>query len=639
MYQREMMIISVYPEMTEDVKAVCAALKISPIVLEWEIAQDALIDHLKHRFLTFPKPDVIISRGATAGLIEQYLPEIVTIRAEPDDLDLLEVITDASAYGSNVGLLLFEDLCSHFNLATARKLLGMEKLRLYPFRTRADIESQVLQGKKDGMDVMVGGGKLAGRVGAACGMRVVFAQSGRTALEKAIHQAQSIIFARQKERLQYKCFRAAVASMAEGILSVENGVIMVANRQIGKIFRINEGALIGRDITQVSEDMIPGHVLSYLLREPEEEKILKIHRQNVFVQKSFVKEQTCDRLIAVFQLTREIQEQEQRVRTGLRDNGFVTKYTFDSIVAESAPMRQLLQKAKTYAATEANVLIGGASGTGKELLAQGIHNASSRAGESFVAVNCAAIPANLLESELFGYEEGAFSGAKRGGKQGLFELAHRGTIFLDEIDSMPLELQGVLLRTLQEREVRRVGSVHNIYVDIRIIAACNKNLAELVQDGRFRADLYYRLNTLQLILPRLDDRKEDICPLAVYFLNDYCARYRCSPMELSEENRRLLEARNWPGNIRELRNVIHRLVVLHQHGVDSVAVCFDEERPAPALSKMQGITAGEKRTLAAIERDAILSCLRANGGNRTKTAKDLGISRSTLWKKLEVLGL
>lgn len=203
-------------------------------------------------------------------------------------------------------------------------------------------------------------------------------------------------------------------------------------------------------------------------------------------------------------------------------------------------MRQLLKKAETYAATDANILIGGDSGTGKELLTQSIHNASARAKESFVAVNCAAIPASLLESELFGYEEGAFSGASKGGKRGLFEMAHKGTIFLDEINSMPLELQSILLRTLQEKEIRRIGSQRNIYIDIRVIAASNSDLMKMIREEKFRMDLYYRLNTLRLTLPSLDKRREDIRPLAISFLNHYGQKYSMPLLALSEDNFRLL---------------------------------------------------------------------------------------------------
>ena len=296
-------------------------------------------------------------------------------------------------------------------------------------------------------------------------------------------------------------------------------------------------------------------------------------------------------------------------------------------------MRQLLKKAETYAATDANILIGGDSGTGKELLAQSIHNASSRAKEPFVAVNCAAIPATLLESELFGYEEGAFSGASKGGKRGLFELAHKGTIFLDEINSMPLELQSVLLRTLQEKEIRRIGSQRNIYIDIRVIAASNSDLMKMIREEKFRIDLYYRLNTLRLTLPSLDKRREDIRPLAMSFLNHYSQKYSLPLPALSEDNYRLLESRNWQGNIRELRNVMQRYVILSHNGENSIQPCFDEDIVTDTALEPQDVTSFG--TLDEIEKAVILKRLKQNQGNRRKTAQELGISRSTLWKKLD----
>ena len=559
------------------------------------------------------------------------------MRAEPGDLELLETLKAAKNHGPRIGLLMFEDYLKSYNLQAAKELLGINSLTLYPFRSREDIIRLVRQGSTDGMDVLVGGGTLAYRTGNSCGIKVLPVYSGQHALRNAVKQALSIIDARQREKLQLKCFTEAVSSITEGVLSIEDGKFIVANKEMGNIFKTDEQALIGRKVDNTDDTLVAGYIRHFLTNSREREKVLKILGQDYYIKKSHFEEKGKKRIVAIFRRARDIQDQEQRVRTEIRNTGFFARYHFSDIIAESGIMRQLLKKAETYAATDANILIGGDSGTGKELLAQSIHNASSRAKEPFVAVNCAAIPATLLESELFGYEEGAFSGASKGGKRGLFELAHKGTIFLDEINSMPLELQSVLLRTLQEKEIRRIGSQRNIYIDIRVIAASNSDLMKMIREEKFRIDLYYRLNTLRLTLPSLDKRREDIRPLAMSFLNHYSQKYSLPLPALSEDNYRLLENRNWQGNIRELRNVMQRYVILSHEGENSIQLCFDEDIATEAALEPQDVTSFG--TLDEIEKAVILKRLKQNQGNRRKTAQELGISRSTLWKKLDKMEL
>ena len=637
MYENELLIISVYPGMMNDINAVCGSLQINPTILEWEIAENTLISHLRNMFRETGVPDAIISRGATANLIEQNIPEAVSVRAEPGDLELLETLKAAKNHGPRIGLLMFEDYLKSYNLQAAKELLGINSLTLYPFRSREDIIRLVRQGSTDGMDVLVGGGTLAYRTGNSCGIKVLPVYSGQHALRNAVKQALSIIDARQREKLQLKCFTEAVSSITEGVLSIEDGKFIVANKEMGNIFKTDEQALIGRKVDNTDDTLVAGYIRHFLTNSREREKVLKILGQDYYIKKSHFEEKGKKRIVAIFRRARDIQDQEQRVRTEIRNTGFFARYHFSDIIAESGIMRQLLKKAETYAATDANILIGGDSGTGKELLAQSIHNASSRAKEPFVAVNCAAIPATLLESELFGYEEGAFSGASKGGKRGLFELAHKGTIFLDEINSMPLELQSVLLRTLQEKEIRRIGSQRNIYIDIRVIAASNSDLMKMIREEKFRIDLYYRLNTLRLTLPSLDKRREDIRPLAMSFLNHYSQKYSLPLPALSEDNYRLLENRNWQGNIRELRNVMQRYVILSHEGENSIQLCFDEDIATEAALEPQDVTSFG--TLDEIEKAVILKRLKQNQGNRRKTAQELGISRSTLWKKLDNMEL
>jgi len=302
------------------------------------------------------------------------------------------------------------------------------------------------------------------------------------------------------------------------------------------------------------------------------------------------------------------------------------KYGMDGMIGNSPAMQKVFRMIRQAAPTDATVLIQGPSGTGKELVARAIHNLSRRSKGPFVAVEFAAISPNLLESEMFGHEKGAFTaaGSRRIGR---FESADHGTIFLDEISEMPLELQVKLLRVLQEREFQRVGSNENIKADIRIVAATNRNLAEYVKAGKFREDLYYRLNVIDLHLPALKDRAGDIPLLVNRYLKEFGGE------SVSPDAMRILESYAWPGNVRELRNAVEKMCVLSQTGVIGVDDVPDGIKPAAA--KLLSVSG----TLEETEKAKILAVLEEVEGNRTRAAERLGISRRTIYRKLEEYGL
>lgn len=318
------------------------------------------------------------------------------------------------------------------------------------------------------------------------------------------------------------------------------------------------------------------------------------------------------------------------------------EYTFDSICGVSEKMRWLKTIAQKAAKGNSTVLITGESGTGKELFVHAIHYASPRRYGPFIRINCAAIPENLLESELFGYDEGAFTGAKKGGKPGKFELAQGGTIFLDEIGDMPLAMQAKLLRVLQEREADRVGGTKTYRVDVRVIAATNQNLEKLIEQGKFRQDLYYRLNIISLPIPPLRERREDIPVLAQTLLQKIISQVP-SPVEgISPAAMALLQQYSWPGNVRELENVLERAVNI----IDNDREILPGHLP-PALRKKNGASenAGEDKEnnqekkklegiIAQAEKDAICRALAMAGGNKSRAAQLLGIHRSGFYQKL-----
>ncbi|WP_126427485.1 sigma 54-interacting transcriptional regulator [Brevibacillus marinus] len=339
-------------------------------------------------------------------------------------------------------------------------------------------------------------------------------------------------------------------------------------------------------------------------------------------------------------LSEELEKAKRIIRT------LEAKYTFAEIIGESEPMRVAIEQAQKAALTPATVLLRGESGTGKELFAHAIHNASERKYNQFIRVNCAAISEALLESELFGYEEGAFTGARRGGKRGLFEEASGGTIFLDEIGELSMSMQAKLLRVLQEREIVRVGATKATPIDVRVIAATHVNLESAIQAGRFREDLYYRLQVFPIYIPPLRQRLEDIKPLAMHLVRKHNQEYGRNVKHIAEEALRILRSYRWPGNVRELENVLGRAMINMQYSetcIEAVHLPPLANSPAEAAGERSGPPRTEQLTLqqllAETERAHIAAVLEACAGNRTQAARSLGISIRSLYYKMEKFGL
>ncbi len=313
------------------------------------------------------------------------------------------------------------------------------------------------------------------------------------------------------------------------------------------------------------------------------------------------------------------------------------RYTFDSIIGDSSTIQEAKRLSEKYAQTEAPVLILGATGTGKELFAHAVHNASPRASGPFACVNCAAIPRELLESELFGYESGAFTGASPKGKQGQIELAHEGTLYLDEIGDLPLNAQAKLLRVLETKSLDRVGGVKSVEVDFRLVAATNRDLREMIGQNKFREDLFYRLNTMTVNIPPLSKRVEDVPPIVRQVL---IALDR-PDMKITELAMGILQSYQWPGNVRELRNVIERAVSLTESDVIDADQLPDEIGLSPCshaeVSGSPDTSLAEQ--MADFEKGLLARTLARSGGNMAKSSKILGISRSTLYEKCHRYGL
>ncbi|MFQ5882893.1 MAG: sigma-54-dependent transcriptional regulator [Candidatus Methylomirabilales bacterium] len=352
-----------------------------------------------------------------------------------------------------------------------------------------------------------------------------------------------------------------------------------------------------------------------------------------YIPKPFSTDQL--RLVIERALTqRRLLEENRRLREQLTET-----YRFENIVGRSRPMVQVFDLIKKVAASEANIQILGESGTGKELIARCIHANSGRAARAFVPVDCASFPEHLLESELFGHEKGAFTGAVTM-RRGLFEEAHDGTIFLDEVGDIPLPLQAKLLRVLQERQVRRVGGNRFLDVDVRVISATHQNLAQMVEEGKFREDLYYRLNVISLPLPSLRDRTGDIPLLAYHFLRRYAAQSGKEVKGIAPETLEVLEVYPWPGNVRELQNVMERAVVLAEEEMVSptelpAGLRLPQKAPTAAVDDHLSLKEAKRRWVETFERDYLMALLKKHQGNISQAAKTAGVDRKTIHRLMK----
>lgn len=428
----------------------------------------------------------------------------------------------------------------------------------------------------------------------------------------------------------------------DGIVVVDkDGVVTMLSKTYAEFLRVNREEVIGKHVTEVIENTRM-HIVAKT-GVPEYADMQKIRGIPMIASRiPMIKDGKVVGAVGkvLFRNVSElnglykkisIMEKELEQYKGEFKRVNKARYSFDNIKGNSRQMQELKAFCVKAAASDSNVLLLGESGTGKELFAHAIHNASKRAYAPFVKVNCAAIPQELLESELFGYEGGAFTGAKREGKLGKFAAAHGGTIFLDEIGDMPLPMQAKLLRVLQEKEIERVGAVSVEKVDVRIIAATNKDLKKLMEEGKYRSDLFYRLNVLNVSIPALRERKEDIPAIVNSLVEKISSNMEKYIERVSEKAMEYLKSYDWPGNVRELENVLERAISI----IEKDTVIRSEHLPSTLL----GINIGKpmdslEEILNSTERQAILNALMAEKGNKTKAAKLLCISRTNLYEKM-----
>ncbi|MCG8483810.1 MAG: sigma 54-interacting transcriptional regulator [Clostridia bacterium] len=575
--------------------------------------------------------EIIISRGGTAKLIKENV-DISVIEIKVTGYDLLRVLNKYVGCGKRIAVVGYSNVIS--GAKAIGDIIGLS-LDYFVLEREEEAFCKINEAADIGIDVVIGDA-ISVKTARELGLKYDLIKSGKEAIKNAIDEAIDLYQLTLEEREKKRQLKAILDFSHEGIIAVnKDGVIQVYNHAAEKVFKMSSKNVIGKKI----DNLIPNTRIPDVLKTGEMElgSIQEIDASHIVTNRVpiIIKDEVRG-VVATFQDITKIQDLEQKIRKELSQKGLIAKHTFDDIIGSSEIIKETLYLAKKYSMIDSTVHINGESGTGKELFAQAIHNNSNRSNMPFIAVNCAALPSNLLESELFGYQEGAFTGARKGGKQGLFELAHNGTIFLDEISEMDIGLQSRLLRVIQEREVMRIGDDKIIPVDVRIIVATNKNLRQAVEDRTFREDLYYRLNVLNLIIPPLRERKDDIKLLLDFFLKKFSQKYNSKVEKLNEEVIEILMDYSWPGNIRELQNIVEKISVICEARIATKDTCrfvFDVIK----TQKMQMNTGEDiySGTLKDIERKIIEKILKEENYNKTKTARRLGIDRGTICRKLE----
>lgn len=626
-----------YPEIYEDIQEVFAEQNDGGWMIELIVVDGAprRIDYKKIN------TDVVVARGITATVAQQLMGDVPVIKLPVSGYDVIRAVLECRDRHNSTRIAIVGSEDMVYGARSIREITGIDAIT-----TIVDTEEDMLKSlkalKKDGINIICGG-LVATRTAGQLGMKSVFIRSGREAIYQVLSEAKRVYYIRRQEQERTERFRTFMDHSIEGIVAVnERGNINLINAAAAKITGLG-GKLEGESADGVLPELRLGRVLATGTAEIGEIKTLGGRQVVINSAPITVKDHTVG-AIATFQPVLSIQELEGKIRQKIYHRGHSAKLSFADILGESEAIKRAIAVAKEYCKVDSNVLIVGETGSGKEMFAQSIHSASDRGPGPFVAFNCAALPENLLESELFGYVGGAFTGAAKEGKAGLFELAHRGTIFLDEVSEISIKMQGRLLRVLQEREIMRLGDRRIIPIDVRVIAATNRSLGEMVREGTFRPDLYYRLDILKLNVPPLRDRAGDVPLLLENFLRAYCSRFRKPYKSVAPGVHRLLDGYSWPGNVRELMNIAERLTVIggsdviseddvraaiHQ-GLDALPLGF-----AGVAHKRGGQPGAAGKNRLKVNKAVLLNVLQEVDYHYTKAAARLGISRTTLWRWLK----
>jgi transcriptional regulator with PAS, ATPase and Fis domain len=629
-------LIAPYPEMAELAAEICKEFE-KPVAIEVGDLQEGL---KKGNFLSEKGTEVIISRGGTAQLLKQELM-IPVVEIQVTAFDILRALQKVSNRGQKIGIIGFGNV-----VYGSHKLADLLNLDLMTFIVQREeaVPIKIEEARKEKVDIIIGD-KVVVSHAKKLGYPSILIESGKESVLQAFYEAYRILEVVHSEAEKSRQYLSTLNQLKAVLNSVDDQIVILDAED--RIQSCNPAAL---RFLKMKEDQIKGKSLLLYPVDPLKEMRKKLTPQRNFI--AFVQgkhllldylpiEINEDRIgtLIIGRSISKLQQTERNVRNELYLKGHVARYSFSDIITEDDNFQKIIKRAKSFSQSSSTVLIIGETGTGKEIFAQGIHNERFGSERPFVAINCATLPEPLLESELFGYAPGAFTGARKEGKKGLFELAHGGTLLLDETGELPLNLQSRLLRVIEEREVQPIGDDRVIPIDVRIIATTNRNLAIEVKEKRFRGDLFYRLNVLQLNVPRLRERGNDPFVLFTHFI--LRINRKCQKRYLfNKEVQGILSDYPWPGNIRELRNLIERLANLTDNfnrNLKDIPKWIREELKKPDEFEETNVQHETRDlNLKELEQEWIRKICESAPLRKTELAKRLGISRTTLWKRMKM---
>jgi len=581
--------------------------------------------------------DLIISRGVTGALIRNAV-RIPVINVDITNFDILQTLYTARKYGKKMALFQYSKVLKYHDFDFIREVLGLseEDLGIYYFASEEELKERIAEAYNSSVEVIVATGAYILEMAREQGFRTIMVRSTKEAIYNAFEQAEAILQTRYSGQEMCRYYQAALEEVAAGVLVLDNqNRVKYINSSACNLLNLELSKAVGccyRDLLR-SVPSLKG------VAPKEARTIVDINGLDYYLSKCALHQggEIIGHLVKFEHITYPAVKRENKC-SEFETKGLVARYTFEDMIGRSEQISRVIDKAKSYGRSDLTILITGESGTGKEVLANSIHNISPRRGGPFVAVNCATLPQSLLESELFGYEEGAFTGAKKGGRAGLFEVAQHGTIFLDEISEISLSAQAQLLRVLQEKVIRRIGGNKIIPVDVRIIAASNADLQHKVKTGQFREDLFYRLNVLNIRIPPLRERKEDIPLLIEHFINKHFGPN--SKIKIPDSFIKKLQNYAWPGNVRELENFVEKFAILAKDTdnlfplLEELFYEFSHHDPLSREDDFKHITIAVD-SLKNMELQIIRRLYERYGADKSSLARMLGISRSNLWSKLK----
>lgn len=593
--------------------------------------------------------DVFLSAGSNAGILREGI-QLPVVSIDVSGYDLMKALIKAKDISPNVGVITYGD---SIPLLDDIKSLLLINLTQYHYKNPLEAQYCIQQLKDSGVDVVLGSSIIVDLAQKA-GMQAILTYT-LDSIRIALDQALEVGRIAHLEQTRFDQLNSVLQTLPEAVVAVNNQEKIIAiNQAMKKILSIEAHDIRGKILSEVQPELSLKDILKHTNDDEIPSSVLQLDNRDWVSHKTpiFENGEIVGAAITLHDAGT-IYTADSKLRMHERKRQFTARHRFSMILGESIALKHTIQKAQRYSRSPFDILIMGESGTGKELFAQAIHNESNRANHPFIAINCAAFPETLIESELFGHDDGAFTGSKRGGRRGLIESAHTGTLFLDEIGDMPLSLQTRLLRVLQERAITRLGSNTPIPIDIRVIAATHQPLKELVALKLFRQDLYYRLNTLELSLPALRERTNDISLLFNLFLQTYLPEQFIQHSLLDDLQSLIGQTLNqypWPGNIRELESIAKRIAVLLpmisppltlNHLREELPEFFKHVTQAPFNEQNVHTATLQKNSEPVLFKDLVLQFEKASAalkmakGNHSQAASLLNISRTTLWRWLK----